>query len=482
MTRSLSVSIAAMLLAAPLVGSAQTAEPKKDETQPSQRAATPEPAKPTAPAVPTVTLYGTINVNTQWSRSVNATPGVTGVTGTSTASSARDIAPRLGVSNDSSNVGVRAALPFAPWGKAQVQCESSAVIDGTGTNSFCNRNSQIGVSGMFGTLFIGNWDTPYKSVTYGTKADDPFGNTDVFDRAGIIGSPGFNVKSGGWRASGTDTVTNFAIRAQNSVAYWTPSFMGLSAKFQYGTNEFTNGPGTISPKLWSANLVYDKGPLSIVAAYENHENGFGLVGFNVNPVAATFGVNAAGGVVQTAAAVPGTATFGATAANNTTAHSEDYGWRVGAGYEIKTPFGATTPNFVWETLKYMQPRGPANSIKDYGRNAWSASLKHRVGAHELRGRFDQARKGYCSIQGGATCNTDGFGAKMLSVGYAYYFAAPTQLYVTWTQIRNDRNAEYTWGTGGLSAVSSGTGAANVKGSNLPGQDPQALAIGLRHAF
>lgn len=461
MRRGLSFLVATMFLTVPAAGRAQTApEPKKNETQPSQRVVTPEPVKP---AGPSVTVYGTFNVNTQWTRSIGATQGVTGVT---TAVTPRDISPRLAVSTDSTNFGVRAALPVAPWAKAIAQCETSANIDGIGVSGICNRNSQLGLSGSFGTMFFGNWDTPFKSVWYGTKVDDPFGNTDVFDRAALMGSPGFNVKSSTWKAATADVISGFNLRAQNSVAYWTPAFAGLSAKFQYGVNEFKSNQGNVSPKLWSANLVYDRGPFSLVGAYESHEWGYGLVGFNA----------------PAAAPLPATNTFGATAVNNLVSHTEDYAWRVGAGYELKTALGATTPNFVFEQVKYMQPRATPGSIQEYDKYSWSASLKHRAGSHELRGRYDRANAGGCKLAGGAACSTVDHGADQITAGYAYYFASAAQVYLTWTQIRNDRLAQYSFATAGSAAIAGGASAANTRGTVLPGQDPQALALGMRYAF
>ena len=155
---------------------------------------------------------------------------------------------------------------------------------------------------------------------------------------------------------------------------------------------------------------------------------------------------------------------------------------MGAGYELKTDLGATTPNFVFEQVKFMQPRAPTGAIKDYNHYAWSASLKHRYQNHELRGRYDRANAGGCTRQGGGACSTDGYGSDMITAGYAYYFAPTAQVYLTWTQIRNDRLAQYSFATAGASAIAGGGSAGNPRGTVLPGQDPQALALGLRYAF
>jgi hypothetical protein len=203
-----------------------------------------------------------------------------------------------------------------------------------------------------------------------------------------------------------------------------------------------------------------------VGAYENHEDGFALSTMNVGA----------------AAPLAATRTFNATAANGTAAHTEDSAWRVGAGYELQWAGGATTPGFVFEQVKFLQGSGAAGSIAEYSRYAWSANLKHRTGAHELRARFDKANDGDCKLVGqtvAGACSTADYGSKMYSLGYAYYFAKTTQVYLQWSHILNERKAQYTFSTAGVAAV---TGTTGVRGTTLPGQDPQALALGIRHAF
>lgn len=174
--------VAALTLSLPLTALAQTtpAEPSKPPPE-----ATPPAAKPPPPPPPAVQVYGTLNVNLQYTQAKDATVG-----------NANDVSSRFGVSIDSSNVGVRGTLKLNDAVSAVYQCETGANIDGEATVTLCNRNSRVGLSNAaFGTVFYGNWDSPYKSGTYGTKADDPFGNTDVYGFNGLMGSPGWSVRS-----------------------------------------------------------------------------------------------------------------------------------------------------------------------------------------------------------------------------------------------------------------------------------------------
>ncbi|MBI5070000.1 MAG: porin [Deltaproteobacteria bacterium] len=395
----------------------------------------------------TVTVYGTINVNLQSTEASGAT------------TAANNVKSRLAVSVDSSNIGVRGALKISDMIGGVGQCETSANVDGIGGAGICNRNSRVGLTGAWGTLFYGNWDTPYKTAAYGTKADDPFGNTDVYDAAGIMSSPGFNTKTAAYSTASSTAVTSFVIRAQNAVAYHSPTWNGLNAKLHYTTNEFKNAAGFQNPELYSASLGYDTGKMlpvgiSAFAAFEQHKDGFGLV---------TIGT--AGRFGSTAANTAGTAA--------TPLHTTDTGLRFGAGVQFDTAAGVTTVGGVYEMLTYEQSAAVTGALKKYERNAWQVGLKHAIGPHELRARYSVADKGTATIAGGAASNTDKYGASMLALGYGYSFSSQLQAYLYYAQITNEDNAQYTFGTGGAAAVAGATPA---------GADPSAFGLGFRMAF
>jgi predicted porin len=164
--------------------------------------------------------------------------------------------------------------------------------------------------------------------------------------------------------------------------------------------------------------------------------------------------------------------FGATAANNRTAHSEDWAWRVGAGYELKTPFGATTFMAAVEQLTLGQDDAPAGAVTEFKRLAWQAGLRHRFQNHEIRARYSRAESGDCEIAGVTDCSTDGYGADMWAVGYAYHLSRAAQVFLHATQITNERNAQYTFSIAGPAAF-----AATPRGA-----EPRAVGLGMRYAF
>jgi predicted porin len=412
-------------------------------------AALAQQAAPAAAPAPLYQWYGTLNVNFQYVE-INSPVKVGAATPVS-------VSGRFGPSTDSSNIGIRGTADTGQFGLGVVyQCETSANLDGVGIAGICGRNSRIGLSHQYGTLFYGNWDTPYKAIWYGTKADDAFGNTDIYDAAGLMGSPGFKTKSSAGNSATGPAVAGppavaatatFNVRAANSVVYHSPKFFGAQVKAAYSSNEFANNSGSLTGQLWSAGINYDRGPFSILAAYERHEDWAGL--------------NVVGQIP--AAAVGSKSTI-------------DQGVRVGAGYELGSPFGTTTIGAVWEWLDlgYDNTSGlAAGTVKSASRQAAMVNLKHRTGNHEFRARYSLADGGDCSLQGGGACSPTGLGAQQYALGYAYYLSKAAQVYVFATKIENERNATYTFATAGPAALTGGWGA---------GADPFGTGLGIRYAF
>jgi predicted porin len=440
------LSLAALCTVLPAMASAQAAA---------------VPAAPPAAPKASVTVYGNLNVNLQSTMAKDATDPT------------KSVDSRWAVSTDSSNVGVKAQaeLSFGLTGLAQ--CETSANVDAISVAGICNRNSRVGLQHEFGTLFYGNWDTPFKTATYGTKIDDPFGNTDVFGYQSLMGSPGFNARSGGWvtAAAGAadaagpfpagSSIHGFDTRANNSVAYHSPKLFGASAKLQYSVDEFASADGRLNPTLFSAGVNYEWKGLSVAAAFDRREDAAGLA--TINKAAATDGTPAAAFA------------FGATAGNTTTLGSVDWAWKVGAGYEFATPIGTTTVSALIDQLTYAQDDAPANSIAEYKRFAYQVAAKHRYGDHELRVRYNAATEGDCEEADGSTitCDTEDYGATQFTVGYALHLSKAAQAYVSYTKIMNDEKATYTLTIGGAPAVA---------GATVAGADPQAVGLGIRYAF
>jgi predicted porin len=416
---SLRNSIAALAVSLPLVATAQ------------------QPAAAEPPKAPLAQIYGTLNLNLQYTEAGDATAG-----------SNADIPASTALSIDSTNIGVRGTADVGRGLNVVYQCETQASIDGLDLRALCNRNSRLGLSGMFGTFFVGNWDTPMKAGAYGTKADDPFGNTDVFGVQGIMSSPGFNTRSGAYNGG---QQRGFDLRAASAVAYWTPKFSGLSAKILYGLPEGVSRTGgtIVDPLLLSAVVNYDMAGLSVYASGEYHEDLYGIRTIS--------------------------------AANSSNVTSKDMAWRVGAGYELPLGVGTLGVMGAFEQLLYKQDDAAAG-LEDYDRMAWTLGAKFRTGDHEFRARFAQAMEPNCTIVGGTDCGdaTSELGAQQYALGYAFHLAKSTQVYAFFTQIMNDDDAQYTFTVGG---PQTGGGATDYLFAATPaGADPMAAGVGMRYAF
>src|SRR5207249_2562050 len=89
------------------------------------------------------------------------------------------------------------------------QIESAVSVD-TGAGSFAARDTRVGLATPYGTVFGGNWTTPYTSSTQGL---DPFYPTTV----------GYMSIMGNGSAPSSDNVmdtSSFDRRQKNSIHYW----------------------------------------------------------------------------------------------------------------------------------------------------------------------------------------------------------------------------------------------------------------------
>lgn len=431
---SLKKRIAVLAVSLPLAASAQ-------------QAAAPAAAAP----APLYQIYGTLNLNMQYievSKPTNPVPFA------AAAAPGRNMTGRLALSTDSTNIGIRGTAEPGNLGLGVVyQCETSAAVDGDGAAFIvCNRNSRIGVAGGWGTLFYGNWDTPYKALLYGTKADDPFGNTDVYDAAAIIGSPGFQTRSSGGRSVGgttANTLASFNQRAGNSVAYHSPKFAGAQVKAQYSVNEYQNRAGTIAPALYSVGVNADIGGVSVAAAYERHDDYSGI------------------DVATGALAAP-------------TRSTTDQGIKAGAGVELGTGFGTTTIGAQGEYLKYANAHPNNGEFDNANRWAFLVGVKERMGDHEFRVRYMQALDLDIKVKGVTVSPNPGknTGAQSIAVGYAFYLSKAAQLYAFAHWLMNDKNASYTFATAGPAQLT----ATSATESWTAGADPFAAGLGMRYAF
>jgi predicted porin len=368
-----------------------------------------------------VTLYGTIQPFLDNFRTNKATnPGPSPANGAATqvppeAYTGEDLPNRWRITSGTSNIGFKGEIALSRHVSAFFQIENWVNPDGDPqvlASPWASRNSAAGLKGDYGTLFFGNWDTPYK---YPTLFIGPLRGLNPFDNT-LTGNPGFNVPGtttqNGRSSARPDAAFNR--RQGNSIQYWTPKFYGLSARVALSVNEGrtrqTSLEPSISPVLWSALVSYDLGTFGLRYAYEQHLR--------------YFGTNWTGGAP------------GATATNR---DSNDDGHEVLAWYEFPT---RTRIAAVVERLTYRTNDTVPGNVRGYQRDAVYGALQQHIERHTIFGGLGVASAGRCVRVGNLPCTTNGLNSLQWAAGYAYSPVKTVDLYAAYYETLNGRSQAY----------------------------------------
>lgn len=384
----------------------------------------------------TVTLYGTLNADFENVRARGCS---------SAGASCVDFPGRNRVNSNSSNIGIRGSEPLGGGNNAWFQVENSVNLD-VGGGTWASRNSAVGLNGGWGSVLLGQWDTPYKVTA---AKVDPWGNTTIAVHSSITGG------------GSTPTTANAANRAsfdrrqQNSVQYWTPNLGGFSARVAYGANEERSATGAAissNPRLWSVQAQFERGPVFVGAAYERHED----------------------------------------YANTATVKTDDKAWMVGGGFTFA---GAHTISAMFERIEYEGNLGSAGALtgspfflttiaglpkafscatcvgsaNEAELDTWYVSYLGRFGPNNVRVTYGQNQE--IEIDGRSAPNTK---ARQWSVGYGYSLSKRTEVYALYTQIKNDSNS---WNNFAINS----SNALGLTGQSR-GADPRGYGVGIKHTF
>jgi predicted porin len=429
-----------------------------------------------------VEIYGTLNTDFENVSATGATgPGATSKPGCANGTCQMGGAgqptgvsepSRNRVTSNSSNIGFRGNEDLGMGLKAIFQIESGISIDSASTQTttagtsstgfFGSRNTNVGLSSSkLGTLFYGNWDTPYKSLT-NTAAFDSFWGTGIENDNTIIGTPGFGVQSITTAQRNNNTSdASFDRRQGNSVQYWTPQFYGISARLMYSANEgraaepvSTANPNT-NPTIYGANIAWEYGSFRAAYGFETHRDYFGLS--------------------QLGGQALGSANMGANP------HSVDNGNKATLSYIQPWSAGTTSLNVAFEKLSYSNGESgaaAATDLRNYQRNMVYFAGKHQIGANTFRLGFGNAWSGSCQRAAGINCSTTGLEAKQWALGYSYSFSKRTDVYGFYTVVNNGNFANYQLGNNAPIASS----APNTNTASGIGARQQGMGLGIRHVF
>lgn len=321
------------------------------------------------------------------------------------------------------------------------------------------RDTAIGLrSTSLGSVLYGLWAMPIRGVA---GAFDPFDDDSIGAASTIMGSPGFGV--GGATRAGPAGLANNAdnddasfIRRQPGVfQYWTPEWKGFSARFAYSNNGRSAAPDVGDGSISGASVTWRGGPWQVMLGYEQHSDYFGVASLGRNNR----------GVGSPTAVTAGTS-------------SEDHAIRLGVSYD----FGATKVAAMVDEMNYAEHGVVAgNTVPDlqsYRRRAGWIGATHTIGRLELRASAGKALPGSCTMisndpaqQG---CSTEGLGATMGAIGFAYKLTNDLTLFGHYAKVQNEASASYNFRVGGV------FGAAGR--SPGVGADPSGFGIGLKYRF
>src|SRR5688572_26372028 len=350
-----------------------------------------------------VEIYGTLVPHLELIETRGATPlaargGATQVP--DAAFTGVDEPGRLRLTQGTTHLGFRGTVDLAGEDLRVVwQIESGVPLDGDPVlNTFASRNSRVGLSGDFGTLFFGIWDNPYKWASL--PVINPLAAGFVPDYTALIATPGFNVGalnlSPGYVANaapGPSPVPRsnaaFYRRDSNTIQYWSPVLYGFSLRASYTTNEFSHAErpagattpalAEISPDIFSGLLSYDNGPLKLRYAVELHRDYFGL-----------------------------SLLGGALGGTTTNASSRDIGQQGLIQYSLAFSDQVITRVVATgEYLFYENNDVVGGDIDQYERAAYYLLIDQSIARHHVWAAYGEALRGTCSLVGDGNCSTNG---------------------------------------------------------------------------
>jgi predicted porin len=297
---------------------------------------------------------------------------------TSTDSEGKSLGNVVRLANNRSVIGFRGDEDLGGGVRTIWQIESAVSID-TGAGTFGARDTRLGLATSFGTVFGGNWTTPYTSATQGI---DPFYPT----------TAGYMSIIGNGSAPSSDNAmdtSSFDRRQKNSIHYWSPNWNGASIRIAHGLSEERSA--TKAPSLTSLAAIYENDTLYLTLAHEIHKDyqGAGL---------------------------------------------QDSGTKIGAAYR----FGNTRIGGVAEKIRYETPSGTLER-NAYYLSATHQIGPHGIRFGIARA---QDGRGTSIEQIGPLRSGAETGATHYTLGYDYTMSKRTSLYAYVTRLDNKKNGAY----------------------------------------
>lgn len=340
--------------------------------------------------------------------------------------------------------------------KATFRCEQFTFFNQFTGNTFCTRNSKIGLAGAWGEIMFANWLTPFNEMV--AQWIDPWYDADLNSHATLMGqlgsggaggfySPGdFDSNGGEFRFTGVFQQT-FNRRQEDLIQYWSPNINGFNfrAAMTTGNRNETGGPGgdDLDPLIWSTGLSYTNGPFWAAVTYEQHDewSAVELVDNQDRSVGADNNTESNFGIA------------GLTSCTD----SDDSAWRIAANWTQDWGNGMSTRIAgMYEDMEFETECNVVTFWDDVERDGYYLSLKHVLGnGWDIRASYAHANELDC---GGGFCagvDENDTGADQIVVGVAYTMPAGTELRLAYGMVDNEDNANYDVGINGAQSGTRG---------------------------
>ena len=342
-------------------------------------------------------------------------------------------------------IGFRGERNLGRGMKAIGQLEQSVSLDEGTTQanaaglspSFGNRDSFAGLDTNWGTVRLGNMDTPFKR--YG----DTLGFLGV--GSGNFVSPNNVIRRIG--SGSNSSASSFNLRRANAVDYATPTLLGgvqVAAQYSLG-NPTESGAGNAGinpgsnrfPRVASLGVKWEQGPYYLAAATETHFDLFG-------------GSSNAGGAVSNAGLA--------------SVRSKDRAVQLTAVYKI----GVHSIEADVNNKRYKENGATvANSFDEYKNNAYEVVWEARwTSQWRTTLSYIKATAGSCSVVN-AGCSTDGLDGTQINAGVAYFLDPSTHVFGLFSRLTN-----------GTAARFNNTASQTVNA----GEDITQVAFGISYSF
>jgi len=332
-------------------------------------------------------------------------------------------------------IGFRGSRNLGGGLKAIGQLEQQVAID-EGGGTIGNRDSFAGLEANWGTVRLGNMDTPYKK--YG----------DTLGFLGI-GSGNFVSPNNVIRRVSNSGASGFNLRRANSVDFASPTYSGAQLGVQYSIGNPTES-GAVSaginptfnrnPRVVSMGVKWEQGPLYLAAATETHFDLFGGSGI-------TGGGSVAGSNL-----------------NDPLVRSKDRAIQLTAVYKI----GVHSLELDANTKRYKEDGATINNrFQEYKNTAYEVLFESRW-TNEWRTAFSyiKAAAGSCSIVNN-NCSTSGMEGTQINAGVTYSLDPSTYVFALYSKLTNGTSARY-----------NNTASQSV----TDGEDITQMALGIAYSF